>query len=85
MAADAASGGALQQIRAAKADGLTPAEYMRLARGLKDDPEARERLQRVRLVLLSSFTTTLLEPYLKVEAARQGLLADIHHGGFNQF
>lgn len=63
----------------------TPAEYMGIARGLKDDAEARERLQRVRVVLLSTFTTTLLDAYVKVEAARQGFLADVFHGAFNQF
>ncbi len=64
---------------------LSAAEYMKAARALKDDAAARERLQPVRLVLLSTFTTTLLDAYLKVEAARQGFLVDIHHGGFNQF
>lgn len=81
----AAEGGALERIRTAKSEGLSPAEYMSLARALAGDPEARERLQPVRLVLLSSFTTTLFEPYLKVEAARHGFLVDIHHGGFGQF
>jgi len=58
---------------------------MKAARALKDDPTAKDPLQPLRLVLLSSFTTTLLDAYLKVEAAKQGFLADIHHGGFNQF
>lgn len=64
---------------------MSPAEYMKAARALKDDPTAKERLQPLRLVLLSSFTTALLDAYLKVEASKQGFLADIHHGGFNQF
>ena len=82
----AAEGGALERIRSSPSEGLSPADYMKLARGLAADAaSARERLQPVRLVLLSSFTTTLLEPYLKVEAARQGFLVDIHHGGFGQF
>jgi FkbH-like protein len=78
-----AEGGVLERIRA-RAE-LSPAEYMSLARSLKDDAAARERLQPLRLVLLSSFTTTLFEPFLKVEAARHGFLVDIHHGGFGQF
>ena len=81
----AAEGGVLERIRSPRAEGFSPAEYMSLARALAADPEARERLQPVRLVLLSSFTTTLFEPSLKVEAARQGFLVDIHHGGFGQF
>jgi FkbH-like protein len=84
-ASGAGPGSVLQQIQAAPADGLSAAAYMTLARGLKDDPEARERLKPARLVLLSSFTTTLLDPYVKVEAARQGFLVDTHHGGFGQF
>lgn len=64
---------------------LSPAQYMSRARALAADPEARARLQPVRLVLLASYTTTLFEPYLKVEAARQGFDVDIHHGGFGQF
>ena len=62
----AAEGGALERIRQAKVEGLSPAEYMSLARALAADAQAREKLQPVRLVLLSSFTTTLFEPYLKV-------------------
>ncbi|MBX3231200.1 MAG: HAD-IIIC family phosphatase [Labilithrix sp.] len=64
---------------------LSPAEYMKAARALKDDATAKERLTPLRLVVLSSFTTALLDAYLKVEAAKQGFYADIHHGGFNQF
>ena len=64
---------------------LTAAEYMSLARALKDDKEARERLTPIRLVLLSSFTTNLLDAFIKVEAARQGFFADVHHGGWGQF
>ena len=81
----AAEASALDQIRSARSEGLSPAEIMKLARLLAADPEARKRLQPVRLVLLSSFTTTFLEPSLKVEAARQGLFLDVHHGGFGQF
>jgi FkbH-like protein len=81
------SEGTLELIRQAHANEKTPtaAEYMTLARSLKDDKGARERLQPIRLVLLSSFTTSLLEPYLKVEGARQGFFVDVHHGGFGQF
>ncbi len=81
------SEGTLELIRQAYANDKTPtaSEYMTLARSLKADASARERLTPIRLVLLSSFTTTLLDPYLKVEAARQGFLADVHHGGFGQF
>src|SRR5690349_13697284 len=82
-AADAKDG-VLAKLRRA-GETLSAAEYMALARGLKSDPEARERLQPVRLVLLSSFTTTLLDAYVKVEAARRGFWADVHHGGFGQF
>jgi len=64
---------------------MTAAEYMKAARALKDDPEAKKNLTPVRLVLLSSFTTQLLDAYLKVEASKAGLLADIHHGGWGQF
>ena len=64
---------------------LSRAEYMNRARGLKSDPAAREGLKPLRLVMLASYTTTLLDPTLVVEAARQGLYADIHHGGFGQF
>ncbi len=64
---------------------LSAADYMKAARALKDDAKAREKLTPIRLVLLSSWTTTLLEPYLKVEAAKQGFYADIHHGGWGQF
>jgi FkbH-like protein len=80
----AAEGGVLTRIRAKK-EGLSPAEYMSLARALATDLEAKERLQPVRLILLASFTTTFFEPAVKVEAARLGFLVDIHHGGFNQF
>ncbi len=65
--------------------GLSPAETMSLARRLSTDAEARAQLSPLRLVVLASFTTTLLDPYLKVEAARQGFLADVFHGGFGQF
>ena len=82
----AAEGGVLERIRSLRAEGpSSPAETMSLARALAADPQARERLLPVRLVLLSSFTTTLFDPSLKVEAARQGFLVDIHHGGFGQF
>ncbi|MBS2012637.1 MAG: HAD family hydrolase [Deltaproteobacteria bacterium] len=64
---------------------MTAAEYMKAARALKDDAKAREKLTPVRLVLLSSFTTQLLDAYIKVEASKMGLLADIHHGGWGQF
>ena len=58
---------------------------MKAARALRDDPGARAGLRPVRLVLLSSFTTQLLDAVLKVEAASLGLLLDVHHGGFGQF
>ncbi len=64
---------------------LSPAQIMKRARALKSDESARAGLQRVRLVLLASYTTTLLEPTLMVEGERQGLYLDIHHGGFGQF
>ena len=79
-------GSVLQRIRNLPSDAAPlPAEYMTLARGLKEDPEARERLKPLRLVVLSTFTTTLLDPYIKVESARQGFLVDTFHGGFGQF
>lgn len=61
---------------------LTPADYVRIARELDRD---RSSLEPLRLVLLSTFTATLLAPYLKVEAARQGFHLDIHFGAFGQF
>ena len=64
---------------------LSAAEYQKRARALRDDPKAREGLAPVRLVLLSSFTTQLLDAFIKVECANQGLYADIHHGGWGQF
>lgn len=60
----------------------TAAEYLKAARALND---RKDSLKPIRLVLLSSWTTTLLEPFLKVEAAEHGFYADIHHGGWGQF
>lgn len=71
----------LDVIRASSHGSLSPADYARLARAL---PGVRERLEPLRLVLLSTFTTNLLVPYLKVEAARQGFYLDVHQGGFGQ-
>jgi FkbH-like protein len=42
-------------------------------------------LQPMRLVLLASFTTSLFDAFLKVEAARYGFDLSVHHGGFGQF
>lgn len=61
---------------------LSSAEYMGLARELSTSDLD---LQPVRLALLSSFTTTLFDPFLEVEAARYGFNLSIHHGGFGQF
>jgi FkbH-like protein len=42
-------------------------------------------LRPIRIVLLASFTTSLFDAFLKVEAARFGFGLSIHHGGFGQF
>jgi FkbH-like protein len=67
---------------------LSAAGYLKAARVLHaigGDPAARARFAPVRLVLLASFTTQLLDAVLKVEAAEHGFLLDVHHGGFGQF
>jgi FkbH-like protein len=73
---------ALEKLRATPEGSLSSADYSRLARQLGGEKEA---LTPLRLVLLSTFTTTLFDPFLKVEAARHGFWADVHHGGFGQF
>jgi len=81
MAADA--GSLLEQIRASPSGALRAAGYHSLARELAKQPP--EGLQSLRLVLLSTFTTQFLDPFLKVEGARLGLAVDAFHGGFGQF
>ncbi|MGB5630140.1 MAG: HAD-IIIC family phosphatase, partial [Woeseiaceae bacterium] len=80
MAEDSVS--ALDRIRNASHLSLTAAQYMTLARELS---ASANDLQPIRLVLLASFTTSLFDSYLKVEAARYGFDLDVHHGGFGQF
>jgi FkbH-like protein len=75
---------ALEKIRSAPEGGLSSAEYSRLARELASGSE-KDGLVPIRLVILASFTATLLDPFLKVEAARHGFWADVFHGGFGQF
>jgi FkbH-like protein len=65
------------------ADPLTPADYIRIAREIRRT--GHSPLTPIRLAFLSSYTVSFLEPTLIVEAARQGLLAEIYVGAFGQF
>lgn len=60
-----------------------PAEYLKLARMLEANRDAR--LRPVRVAFLASFTAETLRPYLLVEAARRGLALDCWFAPFNQF
>jgi FkbH-like protein len=73
---------ALTAIRESQPGGLTLREYQSLARNLS---EARLPLDPVRVVFLASYTTQVLEAYLRVEGARHGFAVDVHHGAFGQF
>jgi len=74
---------ALQRIRGTPPEDLGVPELRKLARAVKALPEGV--LQQLHLVVLSSFTTNVLEPYLVVESARHGLALDTFYGGFGQF
>src|SRR5690606_921414 len=56
-------------------------EYAQLARALDAGAPALEKL---RLTLLSTYTTEVLDPLLRVESARHGFALEIRHGGFGQ-
>ena len=75
------TGGVLAEIRSSPPGGLSPARYQALSRELHADAHG---LQRVRLVLLSTYTTDLLTAFLRVEGARHGLEIDVWHGGYGQ-
>lgn len=72
---------ALAQIHEAPPGGLGPAQYQALSRKLSSETGA---LQSLRLVLLSTYTTDLFTPFLRVEGARHGFMVDAWHGGFGQ-
>jgi len=72
----------LARIREAPPGGLSLADYQALSRELGSQELP---LDAMRLVLLASYTTRVLDAFLRVEGARHGLLLDVHHGGFGQF
>jgi FkbH-like protein len=72
----------LEKIRTSAPDSLSLADYRALAREMAPHVGA---LEPVRLSILSSFTTQLLDPYLVVEGARHGLGVEVRHGGFGRF
>lgn len=71
----------LAKIRISAPGGIPLAEYRTLARELADPVPG---LTPVRVVLLSTFTSDLLDPYLIVEGARHALSVDVFHGGWGQ-
>jgi FkbH-like protein len=71
----------LREIADSKPGELSGARYMALARQLSD---VESDLAPIRLVMLSTFTTDLLSPFLKVEGARYGLAIEVYGGGFGQ-
>ena len=60
----------------------TPAAYLKAARHIEAD--RFEGLKPVRIVFLSTFTMDLLRPYLVVEAAARGMLAEPFFAPFGQ-
>lgn len=65
---------------------LKPAEYIALARQASCAPSgALPPHRRIRLAFLSNLTLHFLDPYLKVEGLRRGLLPDNYFGPFGQF
>jgi FkbH-like protein len=74
--------GPLDGIRGSRPGEISLADYRTLARDLAEQAPV---LEAVRLVLLSSYTTELLDAPLIVEGARYGLGVDVYHGGYGQF
>ncbi|MGQ0715404.1 MAG: HAD-IIIC family phosphatase [Gemmatimonadaceae bacterium] len=62
---------------------LKPAEYMRLARVLRSTREPTRPV--TRLAILASHTLRVVEPFIVVEGAREGMHVDCCFGGFGQF
>ena len=60
----------------------TPSSYLKTAREIAAG--AIDDLQPVNVALLSTFTSEILSPYLIVECARRGLIADLYFAPFNQ-
>jgi FkbH-like protein len=72
----------LTKIRSTPPGQLRLSEYQTLAREVS---AAGSGVPRTRVVLLASYTTTVLDAFVRVEAARHGLFLDVHHGAFGQF
>lgn len=65
---------------------LKPAGYMALARQISSaTPEVLPPHRRVRLAFLGNVSLQFLDPYLKVEGMRRGLLLENYFGPFGQF
>ncbi len=60
-----------------------PADYLRIAREIRST--TKSNLEPIRVAFLSSFTFEFIDPFLVVEAARQGLHATTYFGAFGQF
>jgi FkbH-like protein len=72
----------LHRIRSVPTGQHPLAAYQALAREVS---ASGEHLDGVRVVLLASYTTRVLDAFVRVEGARHGLLLDVHHGAFGQF
>lgn len=62
---------------------LKPAEYMRLARALRES--RNPSLRAMRVAVLSSHTLGVVEPFVSVEGAREGMAVECYFGAFGQF
>lgn len=60
----------------------TPSSYVKTAREI--GARAIENLLPVNVAFLSTFTSEILSPYLTVECARRGMLANLYFAPFNQ-
>jgi FkbH-like protein len=72
----------LSRIRSVQPGRHSLAEYQGLAREVST---SAADLDAVRVVLLASYTTSVLDAFVRVEGARHGLRLDVHHGAFGQF
>ena len=60
----------------------TPSSYLKAAREISTAD--LQELRRVNVALLSTFTSELLQPYIVVEAAAQGIITQPYFGPWNQ-
>ncbi len=60
----------------------TPSDYIRTARQI--EASAARELKSLNVAILATFTSDLLQPYLVVESAARGILANSYFAPFNQ-